>query len=242
MQPPNPQTQFESWWGANRNRFLPFARRQAGGDAGVAEDALQETGQYIWRRWADYQPAPDDAVVRQIVRHRVIDQLRRRAGLAFPGAEVVEPTQDMAADEELAVQEALQDHQACVDDLPDTAEQPMRAVHLLHQAGQNDREIAAQLSIPYSRARRSRMQANVAVRTCLIRRTCGKNEDLLATLRECVDGLPEPLRQAFEAHWAGQPLGTIAGQVHAGEDRTLGLLEDATERVLRCLIGRLYGA
>jgi DNA-directed RNA polymerase specialized sigma24 family protein len=145
MQPPSPQAQFESWWGANRDRFLPFARHQAGGDAGVAEDALQEAGLYIFRRWADYQPGPDDPVVRQIIRHRVIDQLRRRGGLAFPGADLVEPTQERAADEELAVQEALQDHQACVDELSDTAAQPMRAVHLLHQAGRNDRAIADSL-------------------------------------------------------------------------------------------------
>jgi DNA-directed RNA polymerase specialized sigma24 family protein len=242
MHPPNPQAQFESWWSANRDRFLPFARRQAGGDADVAEDALQEAGQYIWRRWADYQPGPDDPVVRQIVRHRVIDQLRRRGGLAFPGAEIVEPVENKPADEELALQEALRDHQACVDELPNTAGQPMRDVHLLHQAGQNDREIAAQLGIPYSRARRLRMQANVNVRTCLIRRICRDDAHLLAVLQECAGGLPEELRQAFELHWAGQALGTIAAQVHAGEDRALGLLEDAAERVLRGLIGRLYGA
>jgi DNA-directed RNA polymerase specialized sigma24 family protein len=241
MQPPNPQAQFETWWGANRNRFLPFARRQASGDADVAEDALQEAGQYIWRRWADYQPGPDDPVVRQIIRHRVIDQLRRRAGLTFSGAEVVEPTQERTADEELALQEALQDHQACVDELPDTAALPMRAVHLLHQAGQNDREIAAQLSIPYSRARRLRRQANVAVRTCLIRRICHEDLHLLAMLQECVASLTEPLRQVFELHWAGQLLGTIAGQIGAQEDRTLGLLEDAAEGALRRLIGRLFG-
>ncbi len=47
---------------------------------------------------------------------------------------------------------ALQDHQACVEELPDTPAQPTRTVHLLHQAGQNDRQIAEQLNIPYSRA------------------------------------------------------------------------------------------
>jgi hypothetical protein len=60
-------------------------------------------------------------------------------------------------------------------------------------------------------------------------------------LQECAAALPEQLRQVFEMHWAGQVPGTIAGQIGAGEDRTLGLLEDAAEHVLRCLIGRLYG-
>jgi DNA-directed RNA polymerase specialized sigma24 family protein len=180
--------------------------------------------------------------VREIIRHRVIDQLRRRGGLAFPGTDPVQPTPEAAPDEELALEEALEDHQACVDELSDTPEQPMRTVHLLHQAGQNDREIAEQLDIPYSRARRLRMQANVAVRTSLIRRICDETLHLLDMLQECVAALPEPLRQVFEMHWASQPLGTIAGQIGAGEDRTLGLLEDAAERVLRCLIGRLYGS
>jgi RNA polymerase sigma factor (sigma-70 family) len=240
MQPPNAQ-EFESWWRPNQARFLAFARRQAGGDSGVAEDALQETGRYIWGRWADYQPGPDDPVAFQIIRHRVIDQLRRRAGLTFTGAETAEPTQDDPPDQELALQEALQDHQACVQELPDSAQQPMRAVHLLHQAGQSDRQIAEQLNIPYSRARRLRMQANLAVRTCLIRRICQEDQHLLAMFQECVAGLPQQLRQVFELHWEGQLPGTIAGQIGAGEDRTLGLLEDAAEGALRCLIGRLYG-
>lgn len=117
----------------------------------------------------------------------------------------------------------------------------MRTVHLLHQAGQNDRQIAARLNIPYSRARRLRMQANVAVRTCLIRQMCHADPNFLGMLQECVAGSPEPLRQVFELHWAGQPLGTIARQIGGQEDRTLGQLEDAAERTLRCLIGRLYG-
>jgi hypothetical protein len=56
-----------------------------------------------------------------------------------------------------------------------------------------------------------------------------------------VDGLPEQQPQVFGMHWEGQPLGTIAGQIGAHEDRALSLLEDATERTLRCLIGRIYG-
>jgi DNA-directed RNA polymerase specialized sigma24 family protein len=241
MQPPNPQADFENWWGANRDRFLPFARRQAGGDVGVAEDALQETGLYISRRWADYQPGPGDPFVRQILRHRVIDQIRRRGGLEFPGAEPVEPSREEPPDESLAVREALQDHQACVDELTETAAEPMRTVHVLHQAGRNDRQIAAHLSLPYTRVRRLRMQANVAVRICLIRRLCREDAHFLAMLQECVGGLPGEQPQVFEMHWAGQPLGTIARQVGASEDRTLGLLEDATEGALRCLIGRVFG-
>jgi DNA-directed RNA polymerase specialized sigma24 family protein len=241
MQPPNPQAQFESWWGTNRERFLAFAHRQAGGDIGVAEDAIQETGQYIWKRWGDYQPSPGDPIVLQILRHRLIDQLRKRGGLTFPGEEIREPPSKETPDEGLALQEALQDHQACVNELPDTPTQPIRAVHLLHQAGESDREIASQLNIPYSRARRLRMQANVAVRTCLLRRICHEDQHLLAMLQECIAALPEPKPQVFGMHWEGEPLGTIAKQVGAQEDRTLGLLEDATERVLRCLIGQLYG-
>jgi DNA-directed RNA polymerase specialized sigma24 family protein len=177
----------------------------------------------------------------RIIRHRVIDQLRRWAGLTFPGTEPVCPAPDEPPDEELALQEALDDHQACVGELPDTPAQPMRAVHLLHQAGLNDRRISARLKIPYSRARRLRMQANLAVRTGLIRRTCCKDKHLLAMFQKCVAALPEPLRRVFELHWADQPPGTIARQVGAGEDCTLGLLEDAAERALRGLIGRLYG-
>ncbi len=241
MQPSNPRAQFESWWGANSDHFVTFARRQAGGDLGVAEDATQEAGQYIWKRWADYQPCPADAVVYQILRHRVVDQLRKRGGLAFPGDETGEGSRDEAPDVGLALQEALQDHRACVDELPDTPAQPMRAVHLLHQAGQNDRAIASQLSIPYSRARRLRMQANVAVRTCLIRRICHADSHFLVMRQECADALPESMSQVFAMHCAGHPLGTIVKQVGTQEDRTLGMLEDATERVLRCLIGRIYG-
>ncbi len=85
------------------------------------------------------------------------------------------------------------------------------------------------------------MQANVAVRTCLIRRICHEDQHLLAMLQECVVALPEPLRRVFEMHWAGQPPGTIARETGTPEDRTLGLLEDSAEGALRCLIGRLYG-
>jgi DNA-directed RNA polymerase specialized sigma24 family protein len=112
---------------------------------------------------------------------------------------------------------------------------------LLHQAGQNDRQIASRLNIPYSRARRLRRQANVAVRTCLIRRICHEDQYFLAELQECIVGLPAPLRQVIEMHRAGQALGTIARQIGASEDRALGLLEDAAEGILRCLIGRIYG-
>jgi DNA-directed RNA polymerase specialized sigma24 family protein len=241
LQPPNPQAQFENWWRPNEARFLAFARRQAGGDVGVAEDAIQETVRYIWGRWTDYQPGPDDPIVFQVIRHRVIDQLRRRGGFAVPGAEAGEPARGASPDEELALVEALQDHQTCVGELPDTPTQPMRTVHLLHTTGRNDRQIAAQLGIPYSRARRLRMQANVAVRTCLIRQICHQDQHFLAVLQECVEGLPEPLPQVFGMHWEGQLPGTIAAQTGASEDRTLGRLEDAAERALRYLIGRLYG-
>jgi hypothetical protein len=85
------------------------------------------------------------------------------------------------------------------------------------------------------------MQANVTVRTCLIRRICHEDAHLLALLQECVAGLPESFHQVFRMHREGQVLGTIATQAQAGEDRALGLLEEAAERVLRCLVGRLYG-
>jgi DNA-directed RNA polymerase specialized sigma24 family protein len=171
MQPPNPQVQFEDWWRPNAAASSPLLAAGAGGDSGVAGDALQETGRYIWRRWADYQPAPSDTIAFRIIGHRVIDQLRSRAGLTFPTAETAEPMEDDEPEDELALQEALQEHQACVEELPDPPEQPMRAVHLLHQAGQSDRQIAAALRLPYTRARRLRMQANLAVRTSLMRRT-----------------------------------------------------------------------
>jgi DNA-directed RNA polymerase specialized sigma24 family protein len=241
MQPPSPQAQFENWWGPNRDRFLAYARRQAGGDDGVAEDAIQTTGLYIWGRWADYQPGPNDPVVFRIIRSRVIDQLRRRGGLTFPGAEAVEPAAEWSPEEELDLQEALHDHQACVEELPDTPERPMRRAYLLHQAGQNDREVAAELNIPYARARRLTRQANVAVRICLIRRICQEDQHFLAMLQECVAALPDVLPQVFRMHWEGRPLGTIARQISAHEDRALGLLEEAAERALRCLIGRIYG-
>jgi DNA-directed RNA polymerase specialized sigma24 family protein len=121
MQPPNPQAQFDSWWRPNEARFLAYARRQAGGDLTVAEDATQETGRYIWGRWADYQPGPGDAIVFTILRSRVIDQLRRRGGLVFSGAETLEATQEESPDEEVALRETLRDHQACVDELPDSS-------------------------------------------------------------------------------------------------------------------------
>src|SRR5262249_52296102 len=162
------------------------------------------------------------------------------AGLTFPGTEPACPAPDEPPDEKLALQEALHDHQACVEALPDTPGQPMQAVHWLHQAGGSDRQISAELNIPYARARRLRMQANLAVRTGLIRRICRADQHLLAMLQECVAALSEPLRRVFEPHWAGQPPGTIARQVGAGEDHTLGLLEEAAERALRGLIGRLY--
>jgi DNA-directed RNA polymerase specialized sigma24 family protein len=155
MQPPNPRAQFESWWRANEARFRGFARHYAGGDEGIAEDATQEAGHYIWGRWADYGPTPADPVAFQILRHRVIDQLRRRGGfVAGPEAVAAEPAGGSDAGEDLAVQEALRDQEACLDGLPETPAQPMRTVHVLHQAGLSDREVAAQLSIPYSRARR----------------------------------------------------------------------------------------
>src|SRR5271168_5399143 len=78
---------FEAWWGANRARFLPYARRSAGGDAELGEDALQEAGIQINRNWDQYAPVPQDQDVRTIIRSRARDILRRRRRLYLPGDE-----------------------------------------------------------------------------------------------------------------------------------------------------------
>jgi hypothetical protein len=214
----------------------------------VAEDALQVTGLDISRHWGPDQPIPGDVVVRVRLRWRVRDQLRRRGDLVFRNGEALEQAVNGSGknhpatpEDETVLREALQNHQACVAGLPDSPEEPVRTVHLRSQAGQNDREIAAQLHIPYSRARRLRMHGNVLVRTCLIRRICHNNQHFLAVLGECEASLPGPLCLVWRKYKEGLPLGTIARQIRAGEDCTLGLLEDAAEHVLCRLIGRLFG-
>jgi DNA-directed RNA polymerase specialized sigma24 family protein len=234
--------EFEAWWVPNEPRYFGHALRYAGGDAGVARDALQAAGAYLWKRWQDYRPAPPCPVVFRIISHRVIDELRRRSGLLFPGPDAPEaPAGSPGPDLDPEQREVLANQRSCEESLPDSGSQPMRSVYELHKAGLEYTEIARRLGIPYPRARRLGMQANIQVRTCLIRRVCGQDAGFLALHQECVAGLEALPRGAYELHWQGQSPGSIARHVGVPEDRTLGLLEAAVESVLTCLIRRVFG-
>jgi RNA polymerase sigma-70 factor (ECF subfamily) len=120
------------------------------GDAGAAEDVVQEAFLSVWRRGSSYRP--ERGSVRtwlcSIVHHRAIDRLRGRSGRArldlpldrAPAGEALSDTWDaVAADLERGqIRHALAE-------LPD---EQRRTIELAYYAGYTQSEISALMSVP----------------------------------------------------------------------------------------------
>jgi len=114
-----------------------------------AEDALQESFVAVWRRAVDYDPVKGSAMtwLATIVRHRAIDQRRRRASTAEARSEPEEALLALAsgASDRADRGAELAALKRCLLELET---QPRRAVLLAYAYGYTHEELARDLATP----------------------------------------------------------------------------------------------
>lgn len=145
---PIPDAALRSAYEAHGAELYRFARRSLG-DAGQAEDAVQETFVRAWRASDRYDPAvaSQRTWLFAILRNVVIDQVRARRirpGLA-PEAQAREPSGGAAAGD--AIEQALTTWE--VDAALDTlADDHRHALVEVHWRGRPYAEVARELGVP----------------------------------------------------------------------------------------------
>jgi RNA polymerase sigma-70 factor (ECF subfamily) len=120
------------------------------GDAGAAEDVVQEAYLSIWRRAASYRPHRGSlrTWVCSIVQHRAIDRLRGRSGRARLDLSLDKAPPEAALSDtwEIVAADLERGHiRLALDELPD---EQRRTIELAYYAGYSQSEISALMSVP----------------------------------------------------------------------------------------------